>query len=158
MRFKIAICDDEERELTALSYLVREWGKNAGYACEIFTFSSAESFLFEYESNKIFDLLLLDIEMKALSGIDLAKRIRADKSRAEIIFITSHFEFAGEGYEVDALHYLIKPVAKKKLFAVLDKAADRLQTDPPHVIINTEGSMVKLYTADILYKIRGIPC
>ncbi len=52
---------------------------------------------------------------------------------------------------MDALHYLIKPVAKKKLFAVLDKAADRLQTDPPHVIINTEGSMVKLYTADILY-------
>lgn len=151
MRFKIAICDDEERELTALSYLVREWGKNAGYTCEIFTFSSAEAFLFEYESNKIFDLLLLDIEMKALSGIDLAKRIRADKSRAEIIFITSYFEFAGEGYEVDALHYLIKPVAKKKLFAVLDKAADRLQTEPPHVIINTEGSMVKLYTADILY-------
>lgn len=151
MIFKIAICDDEEYELTALSHLVREWEKTAGHSCEIFTFSSAESFLFEYENNKTFNLLLLDIEMRELSGIDLAKRIRAEGSRAEIIFITSHFEFAGEGYEVDALHYLVKPAAKEKLAAVLDKAVKRLSTEPPYVIINTEGSIVKLYTEDILY-------
>lgn len=52
---------------------------------------------------------------------------------------------------MDALHYLVKPVAKEKLAAVLDKAASHLLTEPPYVIINTEGSTVKLYTSDILY-------
>ena len=89
--------------------------------------------------------------MKKLSGIDLAKRLRADGNHAEIIFITSHFEFAGDGYEVDALHYLTKPVAKDKLDAALSKAADRLIAEPPFVIISSEGSTVKLYQADILY-------
>lgn len=63
----------------------------------------AEAFLFEYEEDKAFDILLLDIEMENMNGIELAKRIRKDHNRAEIIFITSHFEFVWEGYEVDAL-------------------------------------------------------
>ena len=151
MTFTIAICDDEVCELKIISRLVKKWAGTEGYTCELFTFPSAEAFLFEYENQKAFDLLLLDIEMKELSGLDLAKRIRTDGNRAEIVFITSHFEFAGEGYEVDALHYLVKPVAEQRLSAVLSKAANRLFSEPPSIIIKTEGSMVKLYQADILY-------
>ena len=62
--------------------------------------------------------------MKNITGIELAKRIRKDSNRAEIVFITSHFEFAGEGYEVDALHYLIKPISPDKLAQVLTKATE----------------------------------
>ena len=65
--------------------------------------------------------------------------------------ITSHFEFVGEGYEVDALHYLIKPVAKEKLCEVLFKAAEKLAEEPPYVVISCEGETVKLYESDILY-------
>lgn len=151
MALQIAICDDDTDELKNLSTLVTQWGHARGQALKLFTFPSAEAFLFEYENSRTFDLLLLDIEMKKLSGTDLAKRLRADGNHAEIIFITSHFEFAGEGYEVDALHYLTKPVAKDKLDAALSKAADRLIAEPPFVIISSEGSTVKLYQADILY-------
>ena len=101
------------------------------------TLASAEAFLFEYEEDKAYDILLLDVEMKNMNGIELAKRIRKDNNRAEIIFITSHFEFVGEGYEVDALHYLIKPISVEKLTQVLTKAAEKLS--------------VKLYESDILY-------
>ena len=151
MKYKIAICDDELQELEVIAAVVTSWQSKSGHTCEIETFPSAEAFLFQYEEEKNYDILLLDVEMKALSGIDLAKQIRQSNTRAEIIFITSHFEFAGEGYEVDALHYLIKPVSEEKLASVLTKASEKLAVEPPYVIINCDGETVKLYEAEILY-------
>ncbi len=91
------------------------------------------------------------VEMKNMTGIELARRIRKDDSRTEIIFTTAHFEFAGEGYEVDALHYLVKPVSDAKLMQVLDKAAQRLSVEPLSVVINCSGETLRLYESDILY-------
>ena len=151
MKYKIAICDDEQNQIEYISSVVSAWGKQNSCACDINIFNSAEAFLFEYEDNKAYDILLLDVEMKSITGIELAKRIRKDNNRSEIIFITSHFEFVGEGYEVDALHYLIKPIDENKLMQVLNKAADKLSLEPPFVVISCEGETIKLYESDILY-------
>lgn len=151
MKYKIAICDDEQDQIEYISSVVSAWGKQNSCACDINIFNSAEAFLFEYEDNKTYDILLLDVEMKSITGIELAKRIRKDNNRSEIIFITSHFEFVGEGYEVDALHYLIKPIDENKLIQVLNKAADKLSLEPPFVVISCEGETIKLYESDILY-------
>lgn len=151
MKFKIAICDDEQNQIDYMASIVASWSAHAGHNCEIRTFASAEAFLFEYEEDKAFDILLLDIEMENMNGIELAKRIRKDHNRAEIIFITSHFEFVWEGYEVDALHYLTKPLSAEKLTQVLSKAADKLSVEPPSVVISCDGETLKLYESDILY-------
>lgn len=151
MKYRIAICDDEQNQIEYITSIVASWSAHEGHGCEIRTFASAEAFLFEYEEDKAYDILLLDVEMKNINGIELAKRIRKDNNRAEIIFITSHFEFVGEGYEVDALHYLIKPISLEKLTQVLTKAAEKLSVEPPSVVISCEGETVKLYESDILY-------
>jgi len=151
MKYRIAICDDEQNQIEYITSIVASWSAHEGHSCEIRTFASAEAFLFEYEEDKAYDILLLDVEMKNMNGIELAKRIRKDNNLAEIIFITSHFEFVGEGYEVDALHYLIKPISAEKLTQVLTKAAEKLSVEPPSVVISCEGETVKLYEADILY-------
>ena len=151
MKYRIAICDDEQNQIEYITSIVASWSAHEGHGCEIRTFASAEAFLFEYEDDKAYDILLLDVEMKNMNGIELAKRIRKDNNRAEIIFITSHFEFVGEGYEVDALHYLIKPISVEKLTQVLTKAAEKLSVEPPSVVISCEGETVKLYESDILY-------
>lgn len=151
MKFKIAICDDEQNQIDYMASIVASWSAHAGHNCEIRTFASAEAFLFEYEEDKAFDILLLDIEMENMNGIELAKRIRKDHNRAEIIFITSHFEFVWEGYKVDALHYLTKPLSAEKLTQVLSKAADKLSVEPPSVVISCDGETLKLYESDILY-------
>ena len=151
MKLKIAICDDEQNQIEYITSIVASWSAHEGHGCEIRTFASAEAFLFEYEEDKAYDILLLDVEMKNINGIELAKCIRKDNNRAEIIFITSHFEFVGEGYEVDALHYLIKPISAEKLTQVLTKAAEKISVEPPSVVISCEGETVKLYEADILY-------
>lgn len=151
MKYKIAICDDEQNQIEYITSIVASWSAHEGHGCEIRTFASAEAFLFEYEEDKAYDILLLDVEMKNMNGIELAKRIRKDNNRAEIIFITSHFEFVGEGYEVDALHYLIKPISAEKLTQVLTKAAEKILVEPPSVVISCEGETVNLYESDILY-------
>lgn len=151
MKYKIAICDDEQNQIEYITSIVESWSAHEGHNHEIRTFASAETFLFEYEEDKAYDILLLDVEMKNINGIELAKRIRKDNNRAEIIFITSHFEFVGEGYDVDALHYLIKPISADKLTKVLAKAAEKLSVEPPSVVISCEGETVRLYESDILY-------
>ena len=148
---KIAICDDEQTQIEYIESILSEWSRKSGKTYILETYPSAEAFLFAYEETKDFDILLLDVEMGELSGIDLAKRLRRDKSQAEIIFLTSHFEFYGEGYEVDALHYLIKPIVPDKLMTVLDKAVEKLAVEPPFLVITCEGETIKLYEKDILY-------
>lgn len=151
MKYKIAICDDEQTQLELIASAVSAWSTRNSYTCDVTMFTSAEAFLFEYEDNKAYDILLLDVEMKNISGIELAKRIRKDNGSVEIIFISSHFEFIGVGYDVDALHYLIKPISDDKLIQVLNKAAEKLSVEPPSVIISCDGETVKLFESDILY-------
>lgn len=151
MSLKIAICDDEKNEARQIQSAVENWAKAANQRIEIAEFPSAEAFLFQYQENNSFDILLLDVSMTGESGIDLAKRLRLEGNRAEIIFITSHFEFYGEGYEVDALHYLLKPVDEAKLSAALTKAAERIAVAPPAVIIKCDGETVKIFESEISY-------
>lgn len=151
MELNIAICDDDPVALDTLRSYVSAWASTKGHRAGVMTFPSAEAFLFEYSENKAFDLLLLDVEMKKMSGVELAKRMRRENCRAEILFITSHFEFYGEGYEVDALHYLIKPVSEAKLAATLDRAAEKMATEPPSLLIRQSGETVKVWESEILY-------
>lgn len=153
MKLNYAVCDDDGKALEVLSQAVSRWANENGHIPCGHTFSSGEAFLFAYEEQRTYDLLLLDVEMQALSGIDLAKKLRRDGFGGEIVFVTSHFEFAGEGYEVDALHYLTKPLSMEKLYTVLEKAVARISAEPPSVTVNVtgEGSTVKLYTSEILY-------
>ena len=151
MKLKIAICDDELEQSGFISSIVKKWGAASGNVCEIKVFPSSEAFLFDYDEEKNYDILLLDVEMKGMSGVDLAKFLRRYSSREEIVFISSHFEFFGEGYEVDALHYLVKPVSEEKLFPVLSKAAERLAEEPPSLLIVTDNETVKLPVTDIIY-------
>ncbi len=122
----ISICDDEQIEREYLTNLVQKWGDKQGHFLRVKTFESGESFLFNYEDDKVVDILLLDIQMKEIDGVALAKKIRETNSQVQIVFITGISDFIAEGYEVAALHYLMKPVKEEKLFEVLSKAVDRL--------------------------------
>ncbi len=151
VRLKIAICEDELSQSAWLAETVSLWAKTGFHMADIRVYADGESFLYDFEEEKDFHLLLLDIELSGMSGVDLAKHLRRENSRAEILFLTSHTEFYGEGYEVDALHYLIKPVKQEKLFSVLDKAAGKLAVEPSYIIVSCEGQTIKLYESEICY-------
>jgi len=151
MNINFAICDDNITEIEYLSKIVGKWARAGNNTAFISTFESAESFLFHYAEDKSFDILLLDIQMKNMNGVELAKQIRLDNDAVQIIFITGFPDFMPEGYEVSALHYLMKPVNEQKLFEVLDKACKRLGKTERTILIKAEGESVCIPVGSIVY-------
>ena len=147
----IAVCDDELIEIEYLTSLTQEWAKTIKTAVNISGFASAEAFLFKYEEDKNFDILLLDIQMKAMDGIELAEKIRETNSGMQIVFITGFPDYISRGYDVSALHYLIKPVEKEKLFEVLSKACDNLKKEEKFVLLSVDNESLKVNLKDIIY-------
>ena len=86
MALSIAVCDDDETDLQYITGLVNAWAAQARIPVSVRTFPSAEAFLFHYAENRDFDILLLDVEMGKLNGIDLARQIRAQDSCVQIVF------------------------------------------------------------------------
>lgn len=138
---KIAICDDEKAQCMLLSDYLASWGKDREILPEISCFSNGESFLFAWEDVS-FDLLILDIEMGALSGMDLAGIIRKENEDLPILFITGYEKYMAQGYDVAALHYLLKPVQKEKLFEILDGLAKKKKPEEKLAFPTAEGHIL----------------
>ena len=151
MTYRIAICDDEQNQIEYLTSIVSAWSNENGHVCEMRAFPSAEAFLFAYEDDNAYDILLLDIEMKHITGVDLAKSIRKKDQTVQIIFITGYSEYISEGYEVSALHYLMKPVGQQKLFSVLDRAAEKIKQNEKCLNLPLSGEMVRVPLHEIKY-------
>lgn len=151
MNIHIAVCDDEQAEADYLLQLVQSWAKSRGIRAVPAAFESAENFLFHYADHKNINLLLLDIQMGGLNGVELARQIRKQSEAMQIVFITGYPDFMAEGYDVSALHYLMKPVREDKLFQVLDKAAARLQAAPRTILLPKAGGSVRIKADDIVY-------
>ncbi len=111
MPLKISLCDDEPQQISQMKTLLHEWSTSNNIEIETHEYSSAEQVLFDYESNAC-DLLLLDIEMNGINGMELAKSLRAKGDMLPIVFITGFSEYMSDGYDVEALHYLLKPIKK----------------------------------------------
>lgn len=149
--YQIAVCDDNENEAQYTADFVAEWAKQICIPVHIDMFPSSEAFLFRYAENKSYDILLLDIEMGAIDGVSLAKTLRQENETLQIIFITGYSEYISEGYEVVALHYLLKPIKKEKLFSVLDKAAEKLRKNERVLHLETSGELVRVPVYQIRY-------
>lgn len=151
MDYRIAVCDDSEADVTYISGLAGRWAASTGHTVRISTFTSAESFLFHYAERNDYDILLLDIEMGDMDGVTLAKKLRQDNDALQIVFITGYFDYISEGYEVAALHYLMKPVKEEKLFSVLDRAAEKLSKNEKVLHFEVGGEMARLPVYQIRY-------
>ena len=149
--YKIAICDDLATDRNYLSSLCEIWGSHNSYHIQISEFTSAENFLFNYAEKKDFDILLLDIEMGAMDGVTMARKLRQDNHTVQIIFITGYADYISDGYEVDALHYLMKPLQEEKFFTVLDRAVTKLIKNEKVLNIISQGEMIRLPICQINY-------
>ena len=147
----ITMCDDEVVEIEYLTSLEKTWAAVKNIDVSITSFSSAENFLFAYEDMKKLDILLLDIQMGDMDGMDLARELRKSNEDVQIIFITGFPDFMADGYDVSALHYLMKPVKEERLFAVLDKAAVGVDVQEAELLVQTADAAVKVAHRDILY-------
>ena len=151
MMLTIGICDDEITQLNYLKEKIAVWGNMTGIFTSMREFSSAESFWFEWIEDKSCDLLLLDVQMKQMDGMELAKKIRTVDKSIPIIFITGFTDYMAQGYEVHAFHYLLKPVTQEKLNEVLSHVVQSLTKQRASLLLNTEGEITRIYIDEIRY-------
>lgn len=147
---KVAIVDDEASEREILARYIGEWAEARKELVEFFCFDGSESFLFAWEDARVYALLVLDIEMGGMSGLELAKKLRLQDRDVPILFVTGYDEYMEYGYDVSALHYLIKPVNKERLFRALDKLSEK-EGDVKGLILHTENEVRRIPLKDILY-------
>lgn len=172
MPYKIAITDDNPTDIKYITALVERWAQVRNTTVHIETFPSAEAFLFLYAEDKAWDILLLDIEMGGKNGIELAKIIRQDNTNVQLVFITGFPDFIAEGYDVSALHYLMKPVSEEKLYPVLDRASANIVKSEKQLCINfdhqteyvplnqicyieAQKQYIAIHTTDKIYRMKA---
>lgn len=149
---RIAICDDEESARDSLRIQLEKIMDDADDEI-VYEFSNARTCVNWLTAHPgEVDLLFLDVEMEKENGLSAAKKIRAVTQNLLIVFVTGYTDYVFDGYQVDALDYLVKPPAAEKLGNVLNRAKRLLapQSEQYFVLKNTDG-IYRLPYCDILY-------
>lgn len=142
---KVAICEDINEDLQKLLSVLRQSSINTD--CTVFT--SGEELLKVYSKNK-FDLLLIDIYMNGITGIETVSKIREIDKYIPVAFITTSTEHTLESYRLSAFKYIEKPVKQKDIDEIL-QLADIKKENIPSLIIHKNGKTEKIPFKDILY-------
>lgn len=145
---RIAICDDEKEMCAGLKRLI--WKQRAD--AEVSLFTSGRQLL---ESRQHFDIVLMDIQMEGMSGIETAKTLRRKDDSAVLIFVTALKEYVFEAFDVSAYHYLLKPVSEEKFCRVFEGACNeaekRRREAAEQIFFQTKSRSFTIQKKDILY-------
>lgn len=150
--FRIAICEDEKVQIKYLQMLLEQWNMKSGGKMTVDAYTSAEQFLFEAEGNVFYDLLLLDIQMGRMNGVELARKVREQDAKVSIVFLTGIKDYAIDGYEVGAVRYLLKPVKEAELFSLLDRLCEEAKEQKEdYFLFQAAGVTNRIPFSGILY-------
>lgn len=150
---KIAICDDEEKAVALHEKIVKACFQAQGVGYEITTYTQSRNLLCDITDDGFFyDLILLDIEMPGISGMELPQRIKSFLPNVKIIFVTSHTEYAIDAFELSIFRYVPKNNLEVKLTAAVTDAAKLIELEAgQEYTIQTANRMEKIPYKDIFY-------
>ena len=145
----IAIVEDCKEHSDFLKKYIVLWGNKIGEKMYISQFASAEEFLFHYEESINIDAVFLDIQMPGLSGVELARKIRIDNRDISIVFTTGIDDYIEEGYELEAVHYLMKPLDTEKIEYCLSKINEKNNRNEQYVVLKNEEDVFRVAASKI---------
>lgn len=144
---KIAICDDEQIWIQFIENTINDYLVKYKNVAEILSFKSGESLL---ESREKFDLIFLDEEMKGISGLETAKRLRKMDDKVKIVFFTSHTDIMQKSFHVDTYRFLEKKMEKQNVeYCLEDYINDR--KNERYLEIDVQGVTVMVKQKNIAY-------
>lgn len=146
---KIVICEDEKNQQELLKAHIEKIFKEIPIKYSLDIFNSGEELLENY--SKDIDIVLLDIQLNEINGMDTARKIRFLDNKVEIIFITSLIEYVLEGYEVRAYRYLMKPVKYDDLKENIINCVKEVDIKNKYIMIKEQGSQIKIDINEITY-------
>ncbi len=121
---RVAIIEDEEEAQKKLDIILSQYGREQGIEINTDLFSSGDEFL--SSSKNDFDVIFLDIEMPGRDGLETAREIRKADRQVILVFVTNLAQMALEGYQVEALDFIIKPISKESFSLKMDRIISRV--------------------------------
>lgn len=150
---RIAICDDEERAVALHEKIVKDSLQAQGVGYEITAYTQSRNLLCDItDDNFFYDLILLDIEMPGISGMEIPQQIKGFLPNVRIIFVTSHTEYAIDAFELSIFRYVPKNNLEVKLTTAMTDAAKLIELEAgQEYTIQTANRMEKIPYKDIFY-------
>lgn len=145
--FHIGIIEDQYTYRVLLNNYIKQWAGIYNVEVNISEFVNGETF---FQMPIHYHVVFIDIELDGgMNGMQVAKRLRVNKYRGEIIFTTSHREYLLEGYDVHAYQYLLKPTDRQKLMKCLEGIYVRYSSD--YYTIFNRGTAIRIKYRNITY-------
>lgn len=147
---KIIACDDDVAFLDRLHRMIDRWSTETGTAVDVALVTRGEDLLARHAASRA-DIILLDMIMPLVNGMDTARELRQADTAVRLVFLTSSPEFALESYEVRAFDYLLKPVTYERLAQLLDELSSMRPAATDELVIKTSFGYHALRLSDIEY-------
>jgi len=148
-QIKVAIVEDQEEASNSLMDCLNAFSKENGIVFETRLFKEGFSFL---DHDKDYDLIFMDVEMPGMNGIQVAEKLRNEDSDVALIFVTNMAQYAIQGYSVDAIDYVLKPIKYSRFSALMKKTLRIIDKNQENeIILKTGGGMKKLLLSSIYY-------
>ena len=146
----IAMVEDNPEDVSRLKAYLERYGMETGTKNESWYFANAESFLESDHSR--FDLVIMDIDMPGINGVDAARQLRQEGNHVVLMFVTNMPQYALNGYEVEAVDYVLKPLSYHDFALKMQKASRYVQRNrDADIPLQTVDGLVSLRTSEILY-------
>lgn len=145
----IAVCEDEPYFLENINGLLKQYLEDKKIETSVKNFVNGEEFLISGQNT---DIVLMDIELPGLNGMNVIERLRNNGNHAQVIFITAYQEYVFQAFDVEAIHYILKPINPIKFFAAIDKAMERIIHRCDNALIISTGNVsIKILTRNIRF-------
>lgn len=149
---QLGICDDETLLLDEIKKITEDCLQQQRTFPILSTYTNGKELFYDIQDGKRFDLLLLDIEMPGLSGMELAKRIHELLPDALMLFVTAHYKYAVDAYELHIFRYIPKNQLRERLPHALRDAVSLLETqNTDSYVISRQNHLERIPLKEILY-------
>lgn len=146
----IAVVEDSAEDLSNCLSLLERYSQEKNVKFDIQTFESGDAFLMRFKSQ--FDFIILDINLFALNGIDVARTIREKDEEVIIMFATNLAKYATKGYEVDAIDFVLKPLTYSSFYLRLERVMRKInKKEAFFLVVPCDGGFNKIDLNDVLY-------
>lgn len=147
--YRIAIVEDQERDARKVMAALDQYAEVKKISLQHTWISNAAEFLENYHGQ--YNIVFFDIRMPGLDGMSAARELRSMDRSVVLVFLTSLAQYAVQGYEVEAIDYIIKPITYPILALKLPRILNRCFIEEDEVIIQSKGASIKVRPGDIQY-------
>ncbi len=147
---RVALVDDDACDRQSLREYLERYAREHNAVIQVKEFSDGDEIIEKYAAN--YDMVLMDVVMNYMDGIQAAERIRDMDGEVLILFISNKPQFAWKGYDVEALDYLLKPITYRDFTLRMDRAMARLRRrSPKYLTVPVKGGVQKLNAQELYY-------